>query len=151
MEFEKATLIRAPAERIWQMLFDVELMQACVPGTESVERVSDTQYVVQIRVKVSFLSARFKIRVTVVEARPPAYLRSEGAGEDSTFANSFKQSSEIFLVEKDEGTTELRMRVKMDIFGRLGSLGFNIIKTKVDRIWEEFGQNLAARVQAPAQ
>jgi carbon monoxide dehydrogenase subunit G len=148
MEFEKTAAINASVERVWQMLLDPDLMRACVPGTESVERVSDTEYLIQVRVKVSFVSARFKVRTVLTEMRAPNYLRSEGAGEDSGVANSFKQWSEVFLADAGNGVTHLRIRVKMDIFGRLGSFGLNIIKAKADRIWEEFGQNLAARANA---
>lgn len=150
MQFEHTAAIKAPIERVWQMLLDPESMATCVPGTQSVETLSDTQFLVGIHVKVSFVSARFKVRTAIMEMRPPTYLRSEGAGEDSTLASSFKQSSEVFLTNSGDGTTELRLRVKIDIFGRLGSLGFNVFKTKADRMWEEFGRNLAARVQAQA-
>jgi carbon monoxide dehydrogenase subunit G len=150
MQFEKAAAIKAPVERVWQMLLDPQTMSACVPGTQSVEALSDTQFLVHIHVKVSFVSARFKVRTTITEMRPPAYLRSEGAGEDSMLASSFKQSSEVFLTDNGDGTTELRLRVKIDVFGRLGTLGLNIIKTKADRMWDEFGRNLAAHVHAQA-
>jgi len=30
------------------------------------------------------------------------------------------------------------------VFGRLGSFGLSVMKTKADRMWEEFGANLAA-------
>jgi hypothetical protein len=40
------------------------------------------------------------------------------------------------------------MKLKIEVFGRFGGFGLNIIKTKADRMWEEFGRNLAARVQA---
>ena len=143
MEFEKAALIKAPAEDVWQALFDPELMRLCVSGTERVERLSETEYLVQVRVKVSFISARFKVRVKVIEARPSSYIRTESAGEDSGFANSFKQSSEIFLSSTDGAATELRVRVNVKIFGRLGMIGFNVIGTKVDQLWGEFGENLS--------
>lgn len=151
MEFEKSTTVTAPASRVWEMLLDPQVMGACVPGMESIEAVSETQYVVSIHVKVSFVSARFKVRTNIVETRPPAYLRSEGVGEDSSLANSLKQSSEVFLTDLGNGDTELRMKLKIDVFGRLGGFGLNIIKTKADRMWEEFGRNLASRVQASAE
>jgi len=146
MLFENKKTINAPIERVWEMLFDPKLMAECVPGTESVETISATEYVVHVRVKVSFISARFKVNLTVVETRPPSYLRSEGRGADSMVANSFKQWSEVFLTDKGDGTTELTIKGKVDVLGRLGAFGVNIIKTKADRIWEEFGCNLAARV-----
>jgi carbon monoxide dehydrogenase subunit G len=148
MEFEKTATIAAPAEQVWKMLLDPEVMGACVPGMESIEVVSDTEYVVSVHVKVSFITARFKVRTTIVEMRPPSYLRSDGAGEDSTLTNSLKLSSEVFLDAKGERATELRMRLKIEVFGRLGGFGLNIIKTKADRMWEEFGRNLAGRVLA---
>jgi carbon monoxide dehydrogenase subunit G len=78
--------------------------------------------------------------------RPPTYLRSEGAGEDSSLANSLKQSSEVFLTDLGDGRTELRMKLKIDVFGRLGGFGLNIIKTKADRMWEDFGRNLGNHI-----
>jgi carbon monoxide dehydrogenase subunit G len=148
MEFEKTAVIAAPAERVWKMLLDPEVMGACVPGMESIEVVSETEYVVSVHVKVSFITARFKVRTKIVEMRPPSYLRSDGAGEDSTLTNSLKLSSELFLTDRGEGSTEVRTRLKVEVFGRLGGFGLNIIKTKADRMWDEFGRNLAARVQA---
>ena len=143
MEFEKTTTVAAPVARVWELLLDPKVMGACVPGMESIEVVSETQYVVHIHVKVSFVSARFKVRTNIVETRPPTYLKSGGAGEDSTLASSLKQSSEVFLRDLGEGSTELRMKLHIDVFGRLGGLGMNVIKTKADRMWEDFGRNLA--------
>jgi carbon monoxide dehydrogenase subunit G len=62
--------------------------------------------------------------------------------------SSLKLSSEVFLEDKGEGSMELRMKLWVEVFGRLGGFGLNVIKTKADRMWEEFGRNLAARVQA---
>jgi carbon monoxide dehydrogenase subunit G len=150
MEFDKTTRVAAPLTRVWQMLLDPQVMGACVPGMESIEVLSPTEYLVHIQVKVSFVSARFKVRTRIVEMHPPAYLRSEGAGEDSTLANSLKQSSEVFLTDTGDGSTELRMKLKIDVFGRLGGFGLNIVKTKADRMWEDFGRNFAGRLACPS-
>jgi carbon monoxide dehydrogenase subunit G len=147
VEFEKTASIRAPASRVWTMLLDPEVMGACVPGMESIEVVSDTEYVVSILVKLSFVSARFKVRTTIVEMREPAYLRSAGTGEDATVTSSLKMASEVFLADQADGV-ELRMKIKVEVFGRLGGFGLNIIKTKADRMWDEFVKNFAGRAEA---
>lgn len=143
MEFEKVTVVPAPVERVWNMLLDPKLMGACIPGMESIEVVSDTEYLAKIFVKVSFVSARFTVRTSIVETRPPHYLRSQGSGEDSAVASSLKQSSEVFLAPLPDGRTELRMKLNVDVLGRLGSFGLNILKTKADRMWEDFGRQLS--------
>jgi uncharacterized protein len=147
VEIEKVMTVAAPAARVWDMLLDPNVMGACVPGMKSIEVVSPTEYLAVMHVKISFISAKFKLRTVVVEQHAPHYLRSEGTGEDASVASSLKQQSEIFLTELPDGRTELKMKVKVDVLGRLGSFGLSVMKTKADRMWEEFGQNLLARLE----
>jgi carbon monoxide dehydrogenase subunit G len=145
MEFEKSATLQAAPAVVWPMLLDPEVMGACVPGMESIEVVNDTEYVVSIHVKLSFISARFKVRTAIVEMREPSYLRSHGAGEDSTLTSSLKVASEVFLAQSGDGT-ELKMRLKVEVFGRLGGFGLNVVKTKADRMWDEFVRNFTDRI-----
>jgi carbon monoxide dehydrogenase subunit G len=128
------------------MLLDPQLMAACVPGMQSVEVLSPTEYTAQIQVKIAFITARFKLRTTIVEQRAPQYLRTEGTGEDTSVASALKQTSELFLTDLGDGRTELRTRVLVDVTGRLGSFGLSVMKTKADRMWDEFCANLVQRV-----
>jgi carbon monoxide dehydrogenase subunit G len=110
--------------------------------------VSPTEYLAVMHQKISFISARFKLRTRIVEQRAPEYLRVEGTGEDTSVASSLKQRSEVFLSARPDGGTELRIKVDVDLLGRLGAFGLSVMKTKADRIWEEFGANLAARIDS---
>ena len=135
---------RPPLSRVWDLLLDPKIMAGCVPGTQSVEVISDVEYLAEIKVKISFIAARFKIKTRIVESRPPDYLRIEGTGEDSSVASSMKQTSELFLTDLGDGTTEIRIKAKADVMGRLGSFGLSVMKTKADRMWDEFGSNFSA-------
>ncbi|VTU12841.1 hypothetical protein SRS16CHR_00080 [Variovorax sp. SRS16] len=146
MEIEKTVVVPAPASRVWALLLDPQVMGGCVPGMQSIEVISDVEYVAEIKVKVSFVSAKFKLRTTIVEQRAPHYLRTEGTGEDKSVASSLKQTSELFLTEQPDGRTELRILVKVDVLGRLGTFGLSAMKTKADRMWDEFTEKLVARI-----
>lgn len=146
MDIEKTLSIAAPAERVWALLLDPKVMGECVPGMQSIEVISDVEYVSVIQVKIAFVSARFRIKTTITEQRAPHYLRSEGTGEDTSVASSLKQTSEIFLTELPDGSTELRMTISVDVLGRLGTFGLNVMKTKADRMWDEFAVKLQARL-----
>lgn len=150
MEIEKVLVVDAPADRVWSMLLDPNVMGGCVPGMKSIQVVSDVEYIAVIHVKISFISAKFKLNTKIVEQRAPNYLRTEGTGEDASVASSLKQQSEIFLTPLDDGKTELRIKVKVDVLGRLGSFGLSVMKTKADRMWDEFGQNLVNRLNGVA-
>ncbi len=143
MDIEKSMVVSAPIDQIWRLLLDPKVMAGCVPGVQSVQVLSDTEYLADINVKISFISANFRINTKILETRPPDYLRCEGTGEDSSVASSLKQTTEMFLTEH-EGGTEIRIKTHAEVFGRLGSFGLSVMKTKADRMWNEFGANLAA-------
>lgn len=149
MEIEKTLQVQAPREEVWKLLLDPHVMTGAVPGMKSIEVISDTEYVAQMHVKISFISAKFKLHTHIVEQREPEYLRVEGSGEDQSVASSLKQNTEIFLTETAEGDTEVRIKAKVDVLGRLGTFGFAVMKTKADRLWDEFSNNLATRLESP--
>ena len=146
MEIEKTLTVAAPPERVWALLLDPNTMGRCVPGMQSIDVLSPTEYRALMQVKIAFVSARFKLKTTIVEQRAPHYLRAEGTGEDAAVASSLKQQSEMFLAALPDGGTELKIKVKVDVLGRLGSFGLSVMKTKADRMWDEFGQNLGKEV-----
>jgi uncharacterized protein len=150
VEIEKTLTVAASPQRVWALLLDPQVMGGCVPGMKSIDVVSDVEYVALMHVKIAFINAKFKLRTTIVEQREPSYLRAEGTGEDASVASSLKQQSEIFLTPTAEGGTELRIKVQVDVLGRLGTFGLSVMKTKADRMWEEFGTNLVARIDGGA-
>ncbi|MEM5278711.1 SRPBCC family protein [Cupriavidus taiwanensis] len=146
MEIEKTLVTAAPPARVWELLLDPNVMGACVPGMASIEVLSEVEYVAHMAVKIAFINARFRLHTRIVETRAPHYLRTEGTGEDASVASSLRQSSELFLTPLDHGGTQLRIRVQVDVLGRLGTFGLSVMKTKADRMWDEFGANLLARL-----
>ncbi|WP_455287053.1 SRPBCC domain-containing protein [Cupriavidus necator] len=146
MEIEKTLVTAAPPARVWELLLDPNVMGACVPGMESIEVLSDVEYIAHMAVKIAFINARFRLHTKIVETRAPHYLRTEGTGEDASVASSLRQASEIFLTEQADGSTQLRIKVQVDVLGRLGTFGLSVMKTKADRMWDEFGANLLARL-----
>lgn len=146
MEIEKTLVTAAPPARVWELLLDPNVMGACVPGMASIEVLSEVEYVAHMAVKIAFINARFRLHTKIVETRAPHYLRTEGTGEDASVASSLRQSSELFLTPLDHGGTQLRIKVQVDVLGRLGTFGLSVMKTKADRMWDEFGANLLARL-----
>lgn len=147
MEIEKQVRVAASAQRVWSLLLDPQVMGRCVPGMQSIEVLSELEYLAQIQVKIAFVTARFRLRTKIVEQRAPHYLRTEGTGEDVSVASSLRQSSELFLEAVDADHTELRIRVQVEVLGRLGTFGLSVMKTKADRMWDEFVANLVAQIE----
>lgn len=151
MEIELSHVFDAEAARLWSVLLDPERMSRCVPGMQSVEVVSDSEYRATIKVKIAFISAKFNVRTVITEMTPPTWLVCECSGEDNAVGSSVKSRAEMWLTEAETGGTELRVKAKADVLGRLGSLGLNPMRTKAERMWDEFCANVEAQLASPTE
>lgn len=147
MEFNQEVLIEAPREEVWKFIWNVEEFAVCVPGVTNVSKISETQYDVTIEQKISFLKAKFDIRIEVQEQREPEFIRTFGEGKDSKIGASLKQTNEVRLEEVSEGETQVSIHSTVDVFGKLGSLGFSVIKNQANKIFKDFAQNVKAKLE----
>jgi uncharacterized protein len=147
MDIEKSMELAVTPEQLWSLLLDPHTMAGCVPGMQSIEVLSDTEYLVSLKVKIAFVTASFKIRTHVLEQQAPRYLKSAGVGEDAALASSLKHQSEVFITPLDSGLTQLRILTHVDVLGRVGTFGLSAMKTKTDRMWDEFAASLKAKLE----
>lgn len=146
MQIDKTCSIKASIEGLWNALIDPDVIARCLPGVESVEAIDPTRFKAAVAVKVGIVHARFAMDITMLEARPPRYLKSAAVGDAAGMAGSVRGTTELELEPVGEGETRLRIRAELDVFGRLGTFGYSVLKGKVDRMWQEFAANLAAAV-----
>ena len=147
MEFNQEITVAAPREKVWDFIWQVEEFAACVPGVKDVEKIDDSTYGVRVEQKVSFLKASFQLQVNIEEVRAPEYIRTVGEGKDSKIAASLKQKNEVTLEAVSENETKVRIDSSVDVFGKLGSLGFTVIKNQANKIFAEFAKNVKAKVE----
>jgi carbon monoxide dehydrogenase subunit G len=148
MEIEKLVQLKATPEDIWNFILDPALIAPCVPGVQSVEVISPDEYLSVIKVKISFVSASFKIRTTITSRELASRLLCVGQGEDAALASKLKHQTEIMLTPQAGGLTDLRITSQVDVLGRVGSFGLSAMKTKVDRMWDEFSVALKDKLDA---
>jgi carbon monoxide dehydrogenase subunit G len=63
--------LRAKRELVWSKLNDPEVLKACIPGCEELERTSDNECSATAKIKVGPISARFNGQVTLSDFDPP--------------------------------------------------------------------------------
>ena len=59
---------------------------------------------------------------------------------------SLRGTTQIHLTALD-GATQVDLQSDGDVYGRLGTFGYSVLKGKADQIWEEFVRNLAAAMK----
>lgn len=138
--------ISAPRERVWNALNDPEVLKGCIPGCETLEKVSDTEMKATAAVKVGPIAARFNGRVELTDLDPPnAYtITGEGQGGVAGFA---KGSAKVNLLP-DELDTLLRYDVQAQVGGKIAQLGARLIdgtaKSMADQFFDRFAAQLSS-------
>jgi uncharacterized protein len=136
MEMQGERRIPASREDVWARLNDPETLKECIPGCQSVEKVSDTEFTAKVRAKVGPVSANFAGKVTLSDLEPPsAYtISGEGTGGVAGFA---KGSAHVTL-EQDGGETVLRYGVAAQIGGKLAQIGSRLIDGAAKKMADDF-------------
>ena len=147
MEFKQEITVAAPRKKVWDFIWQVEEFAACVPGVKDVEKIDDATYGVRVEQKVSFLKASFQLQINIEEVRAPEYIRTAGEGKDSKIAASLRQKNEVTLEAVSENETKVRFDSSVDVFGKLGSLGFSVIKNQANKIFAEFAKNVKEKME----
>lgn len=147
MELKDEIRINAPRQRVYAALNDPEILRQAIPGCESLQKNSDTEFEAVVTSKVGPLTARLKGSVQLSDLDPPAgyTLSGEGKGGPAGFA---KVRAQVALAEEG-ATTLLRYDVKADVGGKLGQLGGPIIDRTARKLAGEFFQQFESLVSAP--
>jgi len=136
MEMTGEQLIPLPQEATWRALNDTAVLKDCVPGCETIERISDTEYQLTMTAKVGPVNAKFKGKMTLSDVDPPnAYtLVFEGQGGVAGFA---KGQANVQLTP-NAGRTRLGYTVKAMIGGKLAQVGSRLIDGVAKKMAEQF-------------
>jgi uncharacterized protein len=153
MDMTGEQVIPAPKGLVWQALLDPEALKACIPGCESVTKVSDTEYTADVVARVGPVKAKFSGAVTLADLDPPngCTISGEGKGGAAGFA---KGSAKVQLADAADGATTLSYTVSASVGGKLAQIGSRLIdgvaRKMADDFFGTFNQIVAQRAQAAA-
>ena len=136
MEINGSQSIGAPRQQVWDALNDPHVLKLCLPGCESVERVSPEEFRVIMAAAIGPLRARFNGKLQMTESRPPesCLMTFEGQGGVVGFG---KGSSAVSLAETADGTT-LSYTANAQVGGKLAQVGSRLIDNVARKMAEDF-------------
>jgi hypothetical protein len=129
--------IAAPREAVWKALNDAEVLRQCIPGCESVEKTSDTEFNARVRAKVGPVSAGFTGKVTLSDLDPPNGYKISGEGQGGV-AGFAKGGADVRLKPDDSGGTILTYAVQANVGGKIAQIGSRLIESTARSMAEQF-------------
>jgi carbon monoxide dehydrogenase subunit G len=139
--------IAAPRLAVWSALNDPEVLKACIPGCESLEKISDTQMKAVAGIKLGPVSAKFQGQVTLSDLDPPNGYRISGEGKGGP-AGFAKGGAEVRLIDQNAGTL-LTYSVDAQVGGKIAQVGARLIDATARTMAEQFFKKFAALVEEP--
>ena len=137
-------LIPASQQDTWKALNDPEVLKACVPGCESITKVNENEYQVQMTARVGPVSAKFRGRLSLFDLKPPhSYsLAFEGQGGAAGFA---KGAAQVKLSSQGDQTL-LSYDVKANVGGKLAQIGSRLIDAAARKVADDFFKNFNGKM-----
>ena len=152
MEMTGEFRIPAPRQRVWEGLNDPEVLKQCIPGCQTLEKVSDTEFNGRVVASVGPVRATFGGKVTLSDLDPPqSYtISGEGSGGVAGFA---KGGAKVNLAE-DGAATVLTYAVQAQVGGKLAQVGSRLIdgvaRKMANDFFGRFAEAVAIEQPAPA-
>ncbi len=147
MEMSGTQRIEAPREAVWAALNDPEILKQCIPGCESVEKISDTEMTAKVTLKIGPVKASFTGSVTLSDLDPPNGYTITGEGSGGV-AGHAKGGAKVRLTA-DGDATELTYEVSSQIAGKIAQLGSRLIDSTAKKLagmfFEKFGAVVASK------
>lgn len=136
MEMQGERLVWAPKQAAWDALFDPDVLRQCIPGCESVERLSDTNFKATIILAVGPVKAKFTGDATMSNINAPDSCKLTGKGNGG-IAGFGKGEASIQLAERGSDTL-LTYQVKATVGGKLAQVGQRLIDSTSQKLADDF-------------
>jgi len=144
MEMSGKHQIAAPRQQVWDALNDPEVLKACIPGCEDIDKLSDTEMTAVVVAKVGPVKAKFRGKVVLSDVDAPNGYTISGEGQGGV-AGFGKGSAEVSLSEV-EGGTVLEYTAKASVGGKLAQLGSRLVDSTAAKMADDFFSVFATRL-----
>lgn len=147
MKLSGENLIPAPREKVWAALNDPEILKQCIPGCESLEKLSDTSFKATVGTRIGPVQARFAGQVTLSDLDPPNGYTISGTGSGGVAGNA-KGGAKVRLTPEGS-STRLSYDVDAQVTGKLAQLGSRLIDSTAKMLAGQFFDKFQEVVGGP--
>ena len=136
--------LAAPQRVVWEKLNDPEVLKACIPGCESLEKTAENELQAVAKIKIGPVSATFRGKVELTDINPPHGYTISGEGQGG-IAGFAKGAAKVDLVPIDGGT-RMTYAVEAQVGGKIAQLGARLIDGVAKRMADQFFERFAEKV-----
>jgi carbon monoxide dehydrogenase subunit G len=150
MKLEQSFDVRAPVERVWETLVDIERVAPCLPGAEVTEAGEGGTYRGTFSVRLGPTTAAYRGELHMEELDEAARrVVMRASGQDKRGQGS-AQATIVSTMREEGQVTHVDVETDFTITGRLARFGRGgMIQDISNRLLKEFAECLQQRIEAP--
>ncbi len=145
MKIDGEQRIAAAREDVWTALNDPQSLRLCIPGCDSLERISGNEFDGAVTAKVGPVKVSFGGRVTLSDIDPPNAYTLSGEGKGTA---GFAKGEASVRLREDGGETVVSYTAKALVGGKLAQVGSRLIEGTVRKLAGQFFANLNEHLAA---
>jgi carbon monoxide dehydrogenase subunit G len=123
--------------RAWAALNDTDMLQASIPGCESLIKSGDNEYEVLLTASVGPVKAKFKGKLKLSDLLPPESYKIAFEGQGGA-AGHGKGSASVRLEPTGDDTTTLHYSANAQVGGKIAQIGSRLIDMTAQKMAGEF-------------
>jgi len=153
MKIEGEHLFNGPRQEVWDMIQDPAVLASAVPGMDKLDKISETEYVGKMNIRIGPVSGAFDGKLTMQDPVPPesTTLVVEGKGAPGFV----KGAGNAQFIAEGENQTMLKYDADLSIGGTIASVGQRMIdsvaKSMIRTAFETLDKALETRIAAKAE
>ncbi|MGD9116017.1 MAG: carbon monoxide dehydrogenase subunit G [Dehalococcoidia bacterium] len=148
MKIEGKFTMKAPIQKVWDFLLAPGTLASCIPGAEKMEAVDDTTWDGTVKQKVGPIGVKLNFTQKLQDIQAPTHLKAVGQGTAMGGAGTFTQETIVDMKELGGGEVEIAYSSNVNMVGRLATFGERIMRAKVNKVGNEFIENLQKKLKS---
>jgi carbon monoxide dehydrogenase subunit G len=146
VHLEGAVNLNAPREKVWKFLTDADFVAQCAPGVKEMEIViPEKKFRAVAAVGFGSITTEFNTDIEFLELDPVERVKVKAHGKAP--GSAVDATSEIFLSDGPDGTTDLKWTAEIAIMGTIASLASRLMGPVTKKLSGVFFECVKSKIE----
>jgi uncharacterized protein len=148
VQIETDFAVKAPANRVYEFLLDINSVVGCVPGAELSEVVDPDTFRGKVRIKVGPISVAYNGTAHITSRDPQqlaAVLAAEG--RETAGSGSARSTTTMTVSEAGDGAAMVRFSTDLAVVGRVAQFGHGVLQDVAGKLVGQVAECIRARLE----
>ncbi|MBI3207766.1 MAG: carbon monoxide dehydrogenase subunit G [Candidatus Solibacter usitatus] len=141
MKVTGSHLVPLDRARVYSMLQDPEVLAACMPGCEKLEKSGEDSYTMKMKMALAAISGQFDGKVSITDQNPPGSFRLLVEG---TSKIGFMKGGGLLTLTTEGDATCVAYEGDVQVGGTLAAVGQRLIDATSKMMIKRFFEKLIA-------